>query len=161
MPATYEPIATTTLSTSSVVFSGIPNTYTDLKVIFVGFASSGTGRVRFNDDSGSNYSSTIIRGNGTSASSQSNTNSSQIWFNGGDGPSNTAPQFVILDIMSYAGSLIKNVLLSGNNDKNGSGETLRTIGVWNNTSAITSITIDNNNGVNWSGQATLYGIARA
>jgi len=38
MPATYDCIATTTLTStaSSVVFSSIPQTYTDLVVVFVG-----------------------------------------------------------------------------------------------------------------------------
>jgi len=161
--ATYEPIATVTLNntSSSVTFSSIPATFTDLRIVFVGFAASGTGRVRFNGDSGTNYSSTHFSGNGTSATSSRSSNTNQIWFNGGDGPSTTAPQFVTIDIFNYLEAVNKSALLSTSNDKNGSGEVVGIVGMWRNTSVITSITIDNNNGVNWTGAATLYGIKAA
>jgi len=71
MPATYEPIATTTLSTSTatVSFTSISNSYTDLLIIanVKQVASNNSLRFRFNSDSGSNYSSTYVYGNGTSA----------------------------------------------------------------------------------------------
>lgn len=74
MAKTYEPIATTTLgsSASSYTFSSISQAYTDLVVVanakFTG-AVDNSYYCRFNSDSGSNYSGTIIYGSGSSAAS--------------------------------------------------------------------------------------------
>jgi hypothetical protein len=70
MAPTYEPIATTTLGTAaaSITFSSIPATYTDLRLVVVAKAvSASTLDVRFNNDSGTNYSKTEISGDGSSA----------------------------------------------------------------------------------------------
>ncbi len=60
MPATYEPLATTTLGSaaSSVTFSSISGSYTDLVVVFSGTAGGGNSNLilTFNSDTGSNYS---------------------------------------------------------------------------------------------------------
>lgn len=72
MPATYDKISTTTLGSavSTVTFSSIPSTYTDLVIVF---NAAGTvyvnSVIRFNGDTSTNYSSTRLYGNGTSASS--------------------------------------------------------------------------------------------
>lgn len=71
---TYKPIATTTLSSNqtTVSFSSIPATYTDLVLIMVhkatGIASAANGYLRFNSDSGSNYSKTQMLGVGAAQS---------------------------------------------------------------------------------------------
>ena len=83
MPATYEPISTVTLSSAAaqINFTGIPNTYTDLRVCVVAFTASGYNTAvwyRFNSDTGSNYSSTILSANGSSATSQRYTNDTKI-----------------------------------------------------------------------------------
>jgi len=67
MPTTYEPIATTTLSTAtaSVTFSSISGTYTDLRlVIFALGATSDYPYVEINSDTGTNYSKTVLYENG-------------------------------------------------------------------------------------------------
>ena len=56
MPATYEPIATTTLGSAaaSITFSSIAGTYTDLRLVMVGTTSaSDWAFVRFNGTDGS------------------------------------------------------------------------------------------------------------
>lgn len=63
MPATYEPIATTTLGSNStnVTFSSIPQTYTDLVVVINAYCVSATAMDvawRANSDSANNYSGT-------------------------------------------------------------------------------------------------------
>lgn len=59
MASTYTLIGTTTIAsnTSSVVFSSIPNTYTDLELIINGIGISGgtDWYMRLNNDSGTNY----------------------------------------------------------------------------------------------------------
>jgi hypothetical protein len=65
MALTYEPIATTTTTTGTnvVQFTGLPTTYTDLRVIFqypTGFVSGGDWLVTLNNDNTStNYYSTV------------------------------------------------------------------------------------------------------
>jgi len=70
--STYTPIATQILSstTASVTFGSIPTFYTDLVLVINGGHNSGLGygiNIQFNNDTGSNYSSTVIRGNGSIA----------------------------------------------------------------------------------------------
>ena len=71
MPATYEPISTTTLGSAvnSVTLSSIPATYTDLVLVWKGsFSASGSGvGVRFNGDSGANYSENQLAAAGATA----------------------------------------------------------------------------------------------
>jgi hypothetical protein len=167
MPATYEPIATTTLGSaaSSITFSSIPGTYTDLRLVFTYYVDTGSlySTVRFNSDSGSNYSYTQIFGNGSSASSGSSTNNSNTWLSTGDTISTSLMGMGTMDIFSYAGSTNKTVLVTGSYDKNGSGVTGRLVSLWRSTSAITSITIGLSGSGNYvaGSTATLYGILKA
>lgn len=74
MPATYEPIATTTLgsNTASVTFSSIAATYTDLVLVTSVQNNSGGNRgmqIILNADTATNYSGTYLTGDGTSATS--------------------------------------------------------------------------------------------
>jgi hypothetical protein len=73
MSSTYEPIATTTLGTgtSTVTFSSIPQTYTDLVIIVSARANTGS-RTEFQfttNLTGSIYSSTFFNGYGSGVSS--------------------------------------------------------------------------------------------
>jgi len=87
--ATYTPIATTTLgsSASSITFSSIPQTYTDLVLITEGIGASGGSYdvdmiVRLNSDTGSNYSFTYFYGNGSSTVSSRSSNSTNAIVGG-------------------------------------------------------------------------------
>jgi hypothetical protein len=70
---TYTPLATITLgsSASSVTFSSIPATYRDL--ILVALPLGDEAGIRFNGDTGSNYTYVQMFGNGTSPFSDSGT----------------------------------------------------------------------------------------
>jgi hypothetical protein len=73
---TYTPLATVTLgsSASSVTFSSIPATYRDLILVFDGTISNAVDiYLRFNSDSGSNYSFVQMSGNGSTTASSSGT----------------------------------------------------------------------------------------
>jgi len=166
MPATYEPIMTTTLSTSTVSFSlsSIPSTYTDLRLVMSHLAAGDYGwpSFRFNSDSGSNYSYTYLRGVGTAAQSGRTSNSTNIVIGGYQDANTTIPALTIMDIFSYAGSTNKTVLFDYSSDSNGAGTTYRQVGLWRSTSAINSITISRENWNFISGTtATLYGIKNA
>lgn len=167
MPATYEPIATTTLGSaaSSITFSSIPGTYTDLRVVLVGTLTAGgfLPQLRLNNVStGTLYSYTNMQGNGTAASS--NRQTSQNTFEWGDlaVDSTTIPFFATVDIFSYAGSTNKTCLFTLNNDNNGSGNVQYTVGLFRSTSAITEVNIRQGSTTYKAGTvATLYGILKA
>jgi hypothetical protein len=167
MPAgvTYEPLATTTLGTAAtnITFSSISGSYTDLRVVFLGrCTTSENAYVRFNSDTGTSYSRTALYGTGSLATSSRSSSATSI---------SAAADFVLptatdtfamvtLDIFSYAGSTNKTCLLTYANEKNSSGEVNRTVGLWRNTSAITTVAIFTSDGGNFAigSRATLYGI---
>jgi len=168
LPATYESIATSTLGSaaSSITFSSIPNTYTDLRLVLVGKTSSAVNPyMRFNLDSGANYSVTRIYGNGTSAASTRSSGDTSLNLDNNSNFDTAQPALLEADIFSYAGSTYKTCLVTISADKNGSGTTTNTVGLWLSTSAINSVRILHSAG---SGQtfdagttATLYGILKA
>lgn len=161
--ATYEPIATTTLASlnTTISFTSIPSTYTDLKVVFNGSSSSGTIGLwfRFNNDSATNYSSTWMVGNGTTASSTRTSNYNEI-RPAGNILTTTNNTMVILDLFSYAGSTNKTCLIQVAGDQNGSGSVVRTVGLYRSTSAINRIDVSGEFSTNLTvgSTATLYGI---
>ena len=72
----YIPLATVTLggSDADIVFSNIPATFKDLVLVIAGTSDNNTGLyLRFNGDTGSNYTTVGMYGNGSSAISYSQT----------------------------------------------------------------------------------------
>ncbi len=109
MPTTYEPIATTTLGSAAatITFSTIPATYTDLRVVWVGTVTvADSAGMRFNSDSGTNYSRTVLQGDGSAASSNRSTSQNQIYLTRDD-ISTTLPQLFEIDIFSTQVQLIR------------------------------------------------------
>ena len=165
MPTTYEPIATTTLSSSaaSVTFSSISSSYTDLVLVVnlkgdvAGFAP----RMRFNNDSGTNYSWTRLSGNGSAASSARVTNGTSISI-GSTANVYTTDGFVgICQIQNYANTTTyKTTLNRGNNATDG---TEAIVGLWRDTSAINRVDVVNTSSANFTSGSTftLYGIKAA
>jgi hypothetical protein len=159
MPSTYAPIATQTLGSaaSSVTFSSIPSTYTDLVCVISGSFSAAQGvYVRFNNDSGSNYSSTFITGNGSAASSSRST--SDVWtplgYLGTD-LSNT-----IFSVMNYANTTTNKTGIGRGNTA--AALTFGTVGLWRSTAAINRLDIQPTSGTITTGTTlTLYGIKAA
>jgi hypothetical protein len=167
MPATYEPIATTTLgaAATSITFSTIPATYTDLRLVIVPIANGGSDYnlfVQLNGVSAAEYSKTRITGDGSSATS-GRAGGSTKWNLIGPLGFKSTPSFWTLDIFSYAGSTHKQALSSGSNDLNGTGNVDRAVHRWENTAAINQIVIsgDISNNFNTGTTATLYGILKA
>jgi hypothetical protein len=165
MPATYEPIATTTLGSaaSSITFSSISAAYTDLRLVLVSTSNSGNlnTRARFNSDTGTNYSYTQLYADGTGAYSGRSSNVAYAPLDE-DATSTTPPVMLTVDFFNYAGSTNKTYLQTMQMDKNGSGSVVRQVGLWRNTAAINTILIytsTSNFAVGTT--ATLYGILRA
>jgi hypothetical protein len=75
----------------------------------------------------------------------------------------TKNTFFSYDFFSYAGSTFKTILIEQNQDLNGSGSVIRRVGLWRDTSAITTIFFDTAtvNGFPTGTTATLYGIKNA
>lgn len=170
MPATYEPIATTTLSSnaSSITFSSIANSWTDLRLVLNGKNASGYLNnffyIQFNSDSAGNYSETFLLSYGSgSAYTSYNTFYSYISLGGINGVDDVLPAMFTADIFSYASSTTyKTILTNSAVDRNGSGHTGVNVGMWRNTTPITSLTIGNSGGLYAAGTtATLYGIKAA
>lgn len=163
MASTYTPLATTTLgsSASSYTFSSIPSTYTDLIIIAQVKGTATTYfNVRFNSDTGSNYSRTTLSGDGSTVSSERRTN--QTWINTdyNEAIQTNLNYINTLQIMNYANTTTyKTMLCRANNAATGAGTT---VGLWRSTSAITSVSlISNNNSFDTGSTFTLYGIAAA
>jgi hypothetical protein len=162
MPATYEPIATTTLGSaaSTITFSSIPATYTDLRIVYTGSVTvDGVLRTYFNNDTGANYSTTRLVGDGSAASSTRFTSTNDAVISRGLG---TGMCLVTTDIFSYAGSTNKTLLSQASEDKNGSGFTASFVNLWRSTSAINRVDFYVFGSTFASGTTvTLYGIKNA
>jgi hypothetical protein len=166
MPATYEPIATTTLGSAAanIEFTSIGSGYTDLRLILTGTANTfAFVYMQYNGDTASNYSATILSGNGTSASSIRTTSAISFFLSENASINAVEPCLLTVDIFNYAGSTNKTCLATKSADRNGAGGTNRTVGLWRQTSAITSIKIFLNgaNTMSSGTTATLYGILKA
>ena len=162
MPTTYEPIATTTLGSAAatISFTSITSAYTDVRVVLTGTHETTSATIRMTvNSSATGYSYTHLLGNGTSAISSRGISSTRIntAFN-----FSSTPTLAIIDWFSYAGSTNKTCLIDNAADLNGSGTVYRTVGLWQNTSAITSIELFPSTGNFATGTtATLYGILKA
>lgn len=150
---------------ASIEFTSIPQTYTDL-VLKISSATNRTSfdslKIEFNSST-SSYSSKVLFGNGSSASSFSggSTYLTQLVSNG----SNTTNIFSSTDlyIPNYTGSTNKSVSIDSVGEQNATGtEMALSASLWSNTSAITTIAIKPNVGtllLQYT-SASLYGILK-
>ena len=166
----YESISTVTVGaggTSTITFSSIPSTYKHLQIrAFMqnnrGTYGTSTYLLRANSDSGSNYYNHILVGSGSAASASAYSDTA---VNPNDA-SGTGVSGVfgasIIDILDYTNTN-KNTtfrMLNGV-DINGSGGFVSlNSALWNNTAAITTLTITPAHGSLWNQYSSfaLYGI---
>lgn len=170
MALTYEPIQTFTLGSDGIIsFTSIPQTYTDLVLIFNGGITQDywNAGFRINNDSSSNYSSTTLTGGPNSPVATRLTSGTMLAFGGGDAGTRSGSINCtgIIYIQNYTNtSMLKNILMKGSAPQTG---VHITAGTYNVTTAISRIDV----GTQFSGgtlanalansQATLYGILRA
>jgi hypothetical protein len=172
--ATFIKIATVDLtgSQSSIDFTVIPGTYTDLCIKY----SARTDRanqnsdiyLQFNGITTATYSFKRIygAGSGTGASDGLTNNASGGFAGTACGASSTASTFGNSEIYipNYAGSTAKSWSVDGVNENNATGvlDALYA-GYWSGTAAITSITLKDYNAANFVqySTATLYGISKS
>lgn len=160
---TYTLIASTVVSGSStinVTFSSIPATYTDL-VLVAQYKSVSNNYLscRFNGDTGSNYSRTEMRGDGTSATSQRLTNETYAYITSIYAPTGDWGTF-ILNLNDYSNTTaFKTVLSRGNNSTIGVGANAN---LWRSTAAINTILVTAiGSGYDVGSTFRLYGIEAA
>jgi hypothetical protein len=154
---------------STITFSSISSAYTDLVLSIVcqnAAVTTGTrtGVLTINGDTGTNYSTTQLRGDGTSATSTQTTSRASIFYAEipriGSGANLFAHSRI--SFFNYRGSTNKTLLCENSADLNGSGFVVRNVGLWRNTAAITSITLEGGaEGFTTGTTATLYGILKA
>jgi hypothetical protein len=166
LPGAFESIAVATVTSAdaTITFSNIPQNYTHLQLRTYSQSSTGApARIRFNSDSGSNYALHVIQGNSASVGT------------GGGGAqsgidaiiqSNSSNVFgaSIVDILDYTNtSKNKTIKSQAGYETNSNGTVYLYSGLWLNTAAISTITLTDSSGGNFTtySQFALYGIRGA
>ncbi len=168
IPPAFESIQTTTVGAggaSTITFSSIPSTYKHLQIRYVARVTGATTldnlTMRFNNTSGTAYSTHFLQGNGTNPATTAwvTTNGSELYVGRLTGASSTSGIFGVgvIDILDYTNTnknkTVKTLALQ---DQNGSGEAYVLSGLFNSTNAITEINFLNSYAQHSS--FALYGI---
>jgi len=165
--ATYEPIATNTLgsATSTFTFSSISGSYTDLVFVMslkAATTNNPTLRLTFNGSS-SGYSGTQLYNSSSVAGSNRNTSAAFISIARAIGAPPTIGNTgtTLVSIPNYSNTTTYKTVLARTNAADSGTEF--DVGLWQNTSAITSISIDTptSNDFAIGSTFTLYGIKAA
>jgi len=174
-PGGMVPIATTVVgsggTTSAIEFTSIPSTYSHLQLRWIARTNRASFpdylRLRFNSDSGTNYSYHLLYGNGSSASASATTTVSSIELDGAaTGAAQSASIFAagVIDILDYKDTnKYKTTRHLLGWDGNGSGSIYFSSGNWRNTNAITSVAFALGSGTTIQEYSSfaLYGIKSA
>ena len=161
MASTYQKIATTTLSSaaSTITFSSISGSYTDLVLILNGtndIAGNRALRLQFNSDTGSNYSYTYIQGDGSTAASPRASSQTTMSFGNLTGGQTVS----ILNIQNYSNTTTYKTAIARTNPVDTVVQAF--VGLWHSTAAITRIDLTlNADNFNTGCVATIYGILKA
>jgi hypothetical protein len=167
---TYTALATQTLGTAaaSVTFSSIPQGYTDLVLVAQPAISSGNDNMRIRVgngtvDSGSNYSYTVLTGNGSSAVSARASNETSILTDyNGYMQTTLGNNTKIINFQNYSNTTTyKTILTRSNNAPTG---TDAMVSLWRSTAAINTMTLSISGGAaNFvvGSTFTIYGLLAA
>jgi hypothetical protein len=169
MPNTYVALRTETVATAtpSVTFTSIPQGYTDLVLVISNATTTVTGysyTYSLNNDTGSNYSLTLLDGAGSAAQSArySNVTNTQAYLGTWTaGMSTTEPTTIIVQLMNYSNATTYKTSLCKSNTA--SRQVDAVVGLWRSTAAVNRWDIQAQPGAN-IGAGTifnLYGIANA
>lgn len=162
-----ESIATVSVGSggaSSIEFTSIPGTYQHLQIRYVlrGDRSGGftNVQVQFNGDTGANYARHLLRGDGGSPAAFGSSDIINYQYTSAAGATASVFGAGIIDILDYGStSKTKTVRALSGYDSNGSGYVALSSGLWNSTSATTSLKLLPDTG-NWVQHCTvaLYGL---
>jgi len=158
----YESIATVSVSTavSSISFSSIPSTFKHLQIRFLAQGGAVGLNIQMNGAT-SNYTSHFVYGDGSSVYAQGTTGESFIPC--GRTPTSTYFGAGVIDILDYQNTNKYKTLRSlAGNDQNGSGSMWLYSGLYQSTTAVSSLTLFSSSGnlAQYSSFA-LYGIKGA
>ena len=166
----YSSIATVSVGSggqATVDFTSIPSTYKHLQIRFMARSTRvdayGYFRMRFNSDTGSNYSLHNLYGSGSSAAANAGVSLTSIEGTQVPGASAAANIFGVgvIDLLDYTNTNKYKTarFLYGDDRNNTQGYVFAKSGLWMSTSAITSITLSDefNSFAEYSSLA-LYGI---
>jgi hypothetical protein len=154
-------------SSGSIVFTSIPQTYTDLLLVISG-RTTATGNhvstLQFNSNSGANYNFRFLQGTGGAASSgaATSTTSFQIGYVNDAGTTSNTFCNQSVYIPNYTSSTAKSMSVDSVQENNGAqGLGWINAGSWSLTSAITAIDCGVSSGF-WTSTSTvsLYGITK-
>ena len=151
-PPGFESIATVTVgstTTNTITFSSIPSTYTHLQLRYTARATDSDTQqyiyLRFNSDTGTNYAAHRLRADGSSASVDKSTSANLIYYIGSVPAAQASSNIFgvgVLDILDYTNTnKYKPVRALFAYDTNGSGDVYMGSGLWQSTSAISTITL--------------------
>ncbi len=153
---------------SSITFSSIPQTFTDLYLVISGRLTSSNAEGLFVEFNGvtSGYSARDLYGTGSSAASSTNPYgiTSKLFLGSLASSAQTSNTFNVTSayIPNYTSSTAKSVSIENVTENNGTAANMDILaGLWTGTSAISSMVLTSNNGnfVQYT-SATLYGILK-
>jgi hypothetical protein len=151
---TYEPIATYTVpsNTTSYTFSSIPGTYTDLVIsMSVVSSSANTLFIRFNGDTGTNYSAVRFSSGTAATFTDRDSGAAYGVLTNYAAPSSTLGNHnTILNVMDYSNTTTFKTWLNRSNLATQGADAI--VGLYRSTSAITSIGFSTNG---FAGTSTL------
>lgn len=165
LPSTMTPIATNKVSAAgiqTITFSNIPQTYTDLVIMGQAkTASLADLQLRFNSDTGSNYSTTVLTGTGSSAISNRYSNQTFMWLDTYGAPRVTEFNVFQYSIMNYSNSTTYKTVLGRTGVSSNGTEAI--VGLWRSTAAITTIAFQPYGIYDFSNDTifTIYGVKAA
>lgn len=146
-------------ATGTVIFSSIPQGYTDLVLVMntIGTSAGGDVQIQFNSDTASNYSSTVLYGTGSAVGSfrQSSVTSILLDYYA---ELDTSVSNRIVSIQNYSNTTTFKTLLSRANNSGRGTDAI--VGFYRSTSAITSLNLKLSNSNTFATGSTfsLYGI---
>lgn len=162
----FDSIATTIVGAggaATVTFSSIPNTYTHLQIRGIakdtGTGQASTIRMKYNSDSGNNYTEHAIYGSGSVVAVEASASIAYNYFYTG---SAQIGSFVV-DVLDYKNTnKFKTTKILTGSDRNGSDGLIGLFsGLWQNTNAITQIDITSSGTFAQYSSFALYGIKAA
>jgi hypothetical protein len=166
MATTYEKIATVTVGVggaSSIDFTSIPSTYTDIQLVLSGrysaAATTGYCTAAFNGST-ANFSIRGLYGSGSGTPGSFTTPSNFVGEIVGDSATASTFSSLSMYIPNYSGSNYKSYSVDSVGENNGTtAQATLTAGLWSVSTAINSISLSPNSGtLKQYSSATLYGI---
>jgi hypothetical protein len=132
---------------ATVTFSGIPSTYKHLQIRMMarcGSTASGGNYInmRFNADSGSNYTYHALQGDGSSATAAGLASQNTIYLQriANNNDASSIQGVLVTDVLDYQNiNKYKTIRNLGGYDANGSGRIYLSSSVWMNSGTVTSI----------------------